>query len=278
MKVIIASAFAGMAAAIPQELPAGPSTRFTSADIKDMIGSMGATGSAATALFKQFASLDGYRSQSASNAAGSIATTFGIGAGYGCWCYFGDDHIERNAKGPPLDALDTLCHGLSRGYECTIIDDAACTPWDIDYNAPDDIMVTDKTPESVASICEVENGSTESCQYMACAVEQWFIRQWRDEPNLQDLIDPLHKHSDAGWQVIEDSQCVGPPVGTQRQIECCGIYPERYPFNTLAPNKDCCTKANAVDPANPIQTQVWNDAYEQCCTDTGEVKRYGETC
>lgn len=277
MKLVVASTMAAMIAANPQA--PGPSTRFSSGDIADMINSMGATGEAASALYKQFASLEGYRAQSASNAAGSLATTFGIAGGYGCWCYFGDEHVERNAKGPPLDALDNLCHGLSRGYECAILDDAACVPWDVDYFAPDDILAVAETKEAIAAVCEAENNNADSCQYMACAVEQWFIRQWRGNPaGIDDLIDPLHKHSDAGWQVIEDSQCVGPPVGTQRQIECCGVYPTRYPFNTLAPNKDCCTKPNAADPANPIQTMVWNDAFEQCCTDTGEVKRFGETC
>ena len=54
---------------------------------------------------------DGFRNE-ISNAPGTTAFVATIGAGYGCWCFWGDDHTKRAAKGPPLDELDAFCHTL----------------------------------------------------------------------------------------------------------------------------------------------------------------------
>jgi len=259
------------------QLGEGPSQRFNSQDIATMIESIGATGDAARELYKQFAGLEGYRSQSASNAVGAIAGFSGIGAGYGCWCYFGADHLERRAKGPPLDPLDDMCHALSRGYECATIDVDGCVPWEVDYSTANALADIGDTEADIATMCEAENTSKTSCQYMACTIEQWWLKQVAINPaggNLDDLINPLHKHSDAGWEALREASCVGPAVGQQRQIECCGLYPARYPFNTLAPNKICCEDTTG---ATPVQTSVYNTAYEQCCPD-GLIRSFGETC
>jgi len=272
MKLVAVTTMAGVALAKPQGLPQMPSARFGASDIAEMIKQMGATGAAAQALYAQFASLDGYRSQQQSNAVGAIAGFNAIGAGYGCWCYFGDDHIERRAKGPPLDTLDGFCHTLSRGYECATIDIDGCVPWDIDYNTADDLTAVPDTKEDVAAMCQTENGGVDNtCQYFACAVEGWWLKQVKIAGDLPALIDDTNKHSDADWDAKRTAMCKGPAVGNDRQIECCGIYPERFPYNTLAPNKVCCTDGSG------IQTYVANTAYEQCCPD-GTILGFGETC
>lgn len=280
MKLAIASTIGAVVLAEPQapQLGQGPSARFTSKDIREMIAQMGATGEAATALYKQFAGLDGYKALQASNAVGTVAGFNGIAGGYGCWCYFGDKHLERKAKGQPLDDLDSMCHTLSRGYECATIDLNSCTPWDTDYLHADDIDAIGNFPADIATMCEVENGNADSCEYMACTVEQWWMKQVKIHPNggatLANLIDAANKHNDAGWEARREALCVGPSVGSDRQLECCGVYPERYPFNSLAPNKRCCEDATG---ASPVQTMVYNTAYEQCCTD-GAVLGFGDSC
>ena len=34
--------------------------------------------------------------------------------GYGCWCYFGDDH--GHGRGQPVNEVDALCQWLHHGY------------------------------------------------------------------------------------------------------------------------------------------------------------------
>merc|ERR1711981_207904 len=72
----------------------------------------------------------------AQNEAADQASFLGHQNGYGCWCYFGDSHNDKLAKGQPLDAYDEMCRQLYRGYECTIIDSLdgdACIPWNVTY-------------------------------------------------------------------------------------------------------------------------------------------------
>lgn len=219
------------------------------------------------------------RSVELSNAPGTSAAIFGIGGGYGCWCYFGDDHLERKAKGPPLDQLDEFCHTLSRGYECATIDIDGCTPWDIDYQTDDDISTVGATPGDLAAMCFLENGNANSCEYAACTTEGWFLRQISDiTGGMPAMIDQQNKHNDADWETRRLAMCVGPAVGTDRQIECCGTFPERFPYNSLAPNKQCCEDTTVSGTvANPIQSYVFNTAFEECCPD-GAIIEFGQSC
>jgi len=275
----------------------GPTGRFGSNDIYEMIKQMGATGTAADELFKQFSSLEGYRNTEISNAPGATASGSGIGGGYGCWCYFGDDHAEYRtkgvAKGPPLDDLDKFCHDLWRGYECVLMDLPTCTPWDIDYRTTDDIGSIGNTAADITEMCRLHNTDTESCQFLACTVEAWFLKQI-DIANgaefgiTSSMIDPLFKHNHADWENFRREQvCVGDKHEDEaRNPVCCGTWPERVPFNANAPNKVCCTdntganndkNGNPSSPTNVVETYVHNTASEQCCAN-GLVLPYGEAC
>merc|ERR1712048_468277 len=119
--------------------------------------------------------------------------------------------------------------------------------------------------------CEIENGSKVSCEYKACTVEQWWLKQVSINGGFGSLINPENKHNDAGWETRQANMCVGNAVGTQRNIQCCGQFPERFPYNSLAPNKVCCTDGSG------LETTVANTAFEQCCAD-GSVLAFGETC
>lgn len=230
---------------------------------------------------------DGFRNE-ISNAPGTTAFVATIGAGYGCWCFWGDDHTKRAAKGPPLDELDAFCHTLSRGYECVTYDIDGCSPWDIDYLPSEDLSVVGPTPADVKAECEVRNPAEapDSCVVSACTVESWFLKQIQlvtGSSITPAMINTDYKHNSAGWSGAGGRQfelCRGPEAGTDRQLECCGVYPERFPYNALAQNKVCCEATDGTlgsSAAQPVQTYIYNTAFEQCCDD-GTIITFGETC
>jgi len=262
-----------------------------------MINQMGASGAAADALFQQFTNLQGFRANEISNAPGAAALNSGIGGGYGCWCHFGNAHLEvlgtGEAKGPPLDDLDSFCHDLWRGYECARLDVDGCVPWDIDYSTTDDITSIGSNPSDITTMCRQNNADTTSCAFVACTVEAWFLKQVdiRNGANFgitADMITNEYKHNDADWDSLRPTICKGTAKDGDHLPVCCGTYPERGPYNDLAPNKICCTDNTGLNsdvtgtpssPTNVVETYVYNTANEQCCAN-GKVLQFGtgETC
>ena len=72
---------------------------------------------------------------------------------YGCWCFF--DELHGKGKSSPVDELDRLCMVLAEGYDCAMIDDEGCIPWEVDY-------VGGPIGNSIVGDCEEKNrGNTE---------------------------------------------------------------------------------------------------------------------
>lgn len=263
MKSLIAASLAGIALA--QE---GPTGRFGFADIQNMIQSMGASGDAAIQLAQQFQALSGFERSLVSNQPEALAGFAQIGAGYGCWCYFGDDHLDRSAKGPTLDAYDEACNKLSRGYECAIKDGEArsetCLPWNTQYE-----QVTTVVGQDHLDLCTTANSGNGQCSIDACAIESLYVSLFQDLRNNQNLaFTDEFKHDNAAWPAIEAAMCVGPSGGDNADIQCCGAVPTRYPFNVNSPVKECCEN-----------TQIFNNVFFTCCNDgQGTVVGTGESC
>ena len=94
--------------------------------------------------------------------------------GYGCWCYFQDDHY--NAKGTVQNEMDKICKTLQNGYQCIMMDDLdECIPWEIEYNSTTGsgtILPEQDLAVMVAIQCESKNRN--SCAQQACKVEAYF--------------------------------------------------------------------------------------------------------
>ena len=66
-----------------------------------------------------------------------MGPTMDVINGYGCWCYFNDDHGKGKSK--PVNEIDAYCKTLHEGYECAILDGieegSTCEPWNSAYRA-----------------------------------------------------------------------------------------------------------------------------------------------
>jgi len=166
--------------------------------------------------------------------------------GYGCWCYFQEDHGK--GRGTPQNEVDSQCKILQDGYSCVIMDAEAvnetCVPWDVEYQAGTGLGVqvdndNDSLEYAVRASCEAANAN-DNCATRACIVESYFVM------NLFKIFlggvnfDPNLKHELGSFDRVQDCPMNG--VGVEAEKECCGVYPIRYPFKvqTSFGNKACC--------------------------------------
>lgn len=173
--------------------------------------------------------------------------------GYGCWCYFQDNHGKGN--GPAQNEVDNQCKILHEGYSCILMDaeeegDDDCVPWDVSYNSAtglgllvNDVYTNKKNQNNNDSLenalryrCRKANKKNK-CGERACIVENYFVVRMVRLFLHGIAFDPSLKHSIG----IFDPKLDCPHVGGQASDkQCCGNYPLRLPFKTLGGTRDCC--------------------------------------
>lgn len=184
--------------------------------------------------------------------------------GYGCWCYFQDNH--GSGRGLPVNEVDNQCKILHDGYTCILMDaefeSQNCTPWDVQYNSAtglgllaDDSERNSSLEEALRLKCKRANKKS-NCAARACMVENYFVvRMFR--LFLQGVtFDPTVKHSIGIFDPKKDC-----PIkdGLKSDKACCGDYPLRFPYKSLNGDRGCC-----VD-------KTFNAAALVCCED-GSIK------
>merc|ERR1711988_1091087 len=188
-------------------------------------------------------------------------------ANYGCWCRFGQ---YRPYKGPAQDTVDEACKQWYQNYDCLNVDFNAdgTTPcnMDTDYN---DVITSISDPFDMATDyaaeCDLENppvNGVRTCASTACHVDAEFIRHV-----VLFLADNTLNMTLSGWYGFDGTVCTGaksgattlaPPVPATTQnapttaaaattmtvpipaVQCCGSYPNRYPYRRQNGRRDCC--------------------------------------
>lgn len=172
-----------------------------------------------------------------------------IGEGYGCWCYFQDD--VGKGKSDPVDELDSICKALHQGYECAMIDDPTCVPYEVEYNRPNVFWMANK--DQILPACENLNSGNE-CHINACASETNFVFQIFNAAN-PNSDDNQHKSDGTGFDV--EANC---PIthGETGEKSCCGVYPDRFPYKSFDGIRACCGKG------------TYDTGIQECCEEGGE--------
>merc|ERR1711881_549062 len=104
----------------------------------------------------------------------------------------------------------------------------------------------------IPRFCEiVANGDW--CTLQACIVETTWIKRSADmlisgadagDTNWAPfLIEPSWSHEYAGWDY--ESECMTQPGVDDRELACCGEYPDRFPYKVS--RASCCD--NKKSPA-----------------------------
>jgi len=200
---------------------------------------------------------------------------------YGCWCYF--DDLVGNGKGEPVDLIDAECRNLHRGYECIVADvGESCEPWSVNYFGIE-ATTFEEDYGSINAACIYANTDLTNfgdCAAAACSVETSFIQTYTSITQTYNPQYPVYGHSgvvsgdtsntagDIGTGTFNHVRnCVPPPTGLKDESprECCGTYPERYPYKTYSNARKCCGGS------------VYYDETHECCNGD-EVKSRADGC
>jgi hypothetical protein len=208
-------------------------------------------------------------------------------ANYGCWCRFGQ---YRPYKGQAQDVVDEACKTWHQNYDCLNIDynTDGTTPCNMDteYN---DVIVSISDPFDMATdyaaACDTANPGN-ACASEACHVDAVFIREV-----VLFLADNTLNMTLSGWYGFDGAVCTGataagttlsPPVAPTTlapettgppettlvaplpATQCCGAYPNRFPYKTQNGGRQCC-----VDT-------TYNPLLLECCA-SGSLANLG-TC
>merc|ERR1712032_38947 len=186
-------------------------------------------------------------------------------ANYGCWCRF---NMYKPYKGTAQDVVDEACEQWHKNYDCLHNDYSTNTPFfrcgeDHDYV---DVITSIRDPFDVntdfESQCQTANAG-DNCAIQACHVDAVFIRHVVNFLSANTLNMTL-----SGWYGFDGSACrtasaiVGttgaPDVATtgapdvvttdpaattatpQPTTDCCGAYPNRYPYKLNNGARACC--------------------------------------
>lgn len=172
-----------------------------------------------------------------------------IGEGYGCWCYFQED--VGKGKSDPVDEVDSLCKVLHQGYECSMLDDPTCLPYDVQYNRPNVFFIGNQ--DQIRPICETMNSGNQ-CHIDACTVETNFVFSIF---NAQDPGQDSFQHRSDGSGFDIEANC---PInrGANGEKSCCGEYPNRFPYKSFGGTRACCGMG------------TYDTGIQECCEEGGE--------
>lgn len=163
---------------------------------------------------------------------------------YGCWCFFSPDGlaVHNLGAGHPVNDVDQMCKSLFDGYTCSTIDSedagdaVTCEPWNTEYvSGFDGTFGFFGTEEELVLACEQRNGAG-TCENTACVVEGSFIREIILEVTINGYYDLSKKHANGFEHAAECPHF----EGGQGRRECCGVYPNRFPYSTKRGSHSCC--------------------------------------
>lgn len=209
-----------------------------------------------------------------------------IFAGYGCWCHFGTSY--GLGRGAPKDEVDKMCRVLAKAYQCAKIDVipdgrggfSKCEPWAHRYNDPKlyrKIDAGDITDELIRERCLKYNPEDE-CAFRTCTLDSKFIAtvnarsaetlSWDsfldfDEDEREAFYSNKRQHSEA-WD--RDVECPTVPSvrSGDKTRECCGEYPNRFPF--MVAYRKCCGGV------------PYSETTRACCGDNKPYVRASQEC
>ncbi|CAG5086863.1 Oidioi.mRNA.OKI2018_I69.PAR.g11386.t1.cds [Oikopleura dioica] len=156
---------------------------------------------------------------------------------YGCWCnVLHDRDHARKAFGKSLDSLDLACQHWEQCLKCTQMDDTDCQPLLTDYSV---LLGTQSSgsaysPGSTATTsCD---GNAEGCGKWACQCDARFAAQFVAAIREGDF-DNANLHASNQWD--QSAMCAW-TGDYDTHDECCGEYPNRFPFATNFGQRACC--------------------------------------
>ena len=176
---------------------------------------------------------------------------------YGCWGQLGNADLP--GYGAPMDIIDAAYREWHFCRTCAGIDDSGCsadnTPYELDLD-----------PESQRVTCGSAQNSL--CARHICSCDEHLAhllaKNWKSidstlylSQGFDHTVKCVKSESSGG----SSKSCLA-SSGTA-EPECCGEYPNRFPYNSRGGCFECCN------------TKTYN-VYERECCANGDVRKLGQ--
>merc|ERR1712004_111666 len=152
--------------------------------------------------------------------------------GYGCWCNLDAENGElTTGSGTPVNEFDAVCQKLQLCLRCAKFDNGGCDPNVDDYN--------NKSGSDFLNRC-TEANPNDGCGRSLCCCHSQFFSDLLGLLWSNAVYDPLQLHANPNW----DQSVCDVRANPDSEMDCCGEYPARFPFNTNA--KTCCADGRTI--------------------------------
>ena len=191
---------------------------------------------------------------------------------YGCYCWINGVDEGVTGGGRVKDVSDHHCKELYRCYKCVNIDysknytDVSYTvDFTTDGNGNRQLDCSANSKQDAENICECDKRFAEN---IAITEQSCAAGDAADEMYGNHCQDESFRTGNGGGSFDPKNQCDKQFHGHDKD-RCCGIYPNRYPYDEN--HKDCC-KTTAVDgDANAVDIFSLMPADGRCEDSGGEV-------
>lgn len=179
---------------------------------------------------------------------------------YGCWCLPDATHdLHATGMGQPVDEIDMACKRQYQCYECAEMDHPGrnCQEHTVNYNYQLTYDNADPNNHMKKGIECLDDPTSEklSCRRSVCECDKKLSEDLREYFSVW-FVDHHMEQGTFDRSVCIDSRGSGGAGGSVER-ECCGEYPNRFPYsagagrsccgqNTYNPNFHCCDSNNQI--------------------------------
>ena len=134
------------------------------------------------------------------------------------------------------------------------IDNYSCDPLTYTYSS-----LNSPSFQTDCSAANADDCGTHLCSCNVNFIQRLFSLLWSSNPD--HAYDNSYLHSNGFSQY---DNCALPPANNSGEMDCCGYYPDRYPYNANSTSgKQCCDNHTTYSTMN-----------QECCID-GSVAELG---
>lgn len=163
---------------------------------------------------------------------------------YGCWCFPRGQLIQ--GYGQPVDEIDATCRNHQLCLNCIGMD----TDYECDANMQPYRVYGQIYQNGRRLVCRDPPGS---CSWLACQCDVNMV--------TTVILASLRAYKPRFWRYNPDRCVAYDRQHIEPSDQCCGKYPERYPYHTG--DKQCC------------KGKLFNPTHSECCAGS-EVRSVGE--
>jgi len=207
--------------------------------------------------------------------------------GYGCWCNFGE--MFGKGGGQPTDAFDRSCKQLQQCVRCTKFDDDengnSCVFKTVDFNSKfikhfqtfvscEDLNAGNPCGINICKCEELWMTNVFGALWNGASFDSSKVHVVNGATNFESVESFTNSNGKTRFKP-HSTNCPRPQTffgADDSQVckghrQCCGVYPERFPYSANKKTKHCCNKG---EDGGIYEVLINTDKFS-CCAEKGKI-------